>query len=349
MSYFIKAIRYELIKKKIKNNNPFQYQKNIKTEKPEKPVIYLFFVACGTNMGDHAIVKAEKEYFYSVLGENISIVEIQTRQTENAIDIVKKNIRKQDLIVLSGGGYIGDEYIEVYRPLLRIMKKFRYNKIIIFPQTIFFHSMRHEKNFIKFCKRIDKLQIFVREKKSQEIFSKYGISTELVPDIVLSQTPIKHLSTDKSDILMCMRNDVERALDSKEFDVIRDSILDYGNVIITDTVEKVTFSQEERFDYLQRMLNKFSNSQLVITDRIHGMIFSYLTNTPCIVFGNYNHKVEAEYEWIKQACNIRFLKLVDKELIKNTVTELLEIPDSDNKPFCDEFVSLKKVIIQYYE
>ena len=54
----------------------------------------------------------------------MTIVEIQTRQTESAIDYLKKNMRKQDVIVFSGGGYIGDEYIEVYMPLKKILKTF---------------------------------------------------------------------------------------------------------------------------------------------------------------------------------------------------------------------------------
>lgn len=344
MSYIVKSVRYELIKGKVKRNNPFYFEHVIKSEKPS---IFLFFVACGTNMGDHAIVRAEKEYLTRVLGKSVHIIEIQTGQTENAINVVKKNIRQRDIIILSGGGYVGDEYIEVYKPLLRIIKKFRKNKIIIFPQTIFFHGIKREKKFVALCKMCTQLQIFVREKRSQEIFARYGVKTELVPDIVLSQTPIAHI--DCSAILMCMRNDVEKGLTNKELETIKSVLLDYMEVVITDTVIDEVFPQEQRFDYLNKMLEKFSKSALVVTDRIHGMIFSYLTNTPCIAFGNYNHKVESEYEWLEQASNIHFLKSVDTELIRNTITNLLENPSSENHTYHDEFASLEKVIKLYYE
>ena len=53
---------------------------------------------------------------------------------------------------------------------------------------------------------------------------------------------------------------------------------------------------------------QFSSSKLVVTDRLHGMIFSAITNTPCICFDNKNGKVSAQYEWIR---NNSYVKLVD--------------------------------------
>jgi pyruvyl transferase EpsI len=54
-------------------------------------------------------------------------------------------------------------------------------------------------------------------------------------------------------------------------------------------------------------LDEFAKSKLVITDRLHGMIFSAITGTPCIVFANSNGKVEAEYQWIQSLPYIRFV------------------------------------------
>lgn len=343
MNYIIKSIKYEIIKEKIRKNNLF-YLEPIQIE---KPIIYLFFVACGTNMGDHAIVKAEEEYLNSILGKTVHIVEIKTSQVENAIIVVKKYIRENDIIILSGGGYIGDEYIEVYKPLLRLLKNFSQNKIIFFPQTIFFHKEKREKKFIDLCKQCKNLKIFVREKESQNIFSKYEVETWLVPDIVLSQKPIAHVG--KTEILMCMRNDVEKNIKKDEYELIKNTLSQYGRVTVYDTVSEQIFPQKERFEYLDKMLDKFSESTLVVTDRIHGMIFSYLTNTPCIVLGNYNHKVESEYEWFKQTSNIKFIKFVDKKILQDAIIELLKAPVSNNNAYDNEYTSLEEVIKEYYE
>ena len=37
---------------------------------------------------------------------------------------------------------------------------------------------------------------------------------------------------------------------------------------------------------IEEMLKKYRKCQLVITDRLHGMIFAAITSTPCIALGN---------------------------------------------------------------
>lgn len=58
-------------------------------------------------------------------------------------------------------------------------------------------------------------------------------------------------------------------------------------------------------------MNKFKDfqkSKLVITDRLHGMVFCAISGTPCIAFSNYNHKVKGTYDWIK---DLDYIKYVD--------------------------------------
>ena len=55
-------------------------------------------------------------------------------------------------------------------------------------------------------------------------------------------------------------------------------------------------------------MQEFCDAKLVITDRLHGMIFAAISETPCIVFSNYNHKVGGTYEWIKQLPYIRYVE-----------------------------------------
>lgn len=65
---------------------------------------------------------------------------------------------------------------------------------------------------------------------------------------------------------------------------------------------------KERETELHKLWEIFSKSQLVITDRLHGMIFAYITGTPAIVLPNSNFKVEKCYEWIKDCGYIKFIK-----------------------------------------
>ena len=331
----LKILKYNLIKYKLRKHNKFLYNEHATSS----PVIFLFFVACGT------IVKAEKNFIYNTLGKSTVIVEVPVSNTESAILILKNKIKENDLIVFSGGGYIGDEYIEVYLPIQRILKRFYKNKILFFPQTIFFKNAKREKKFINICKKCKNIKIFVREIKSEKIFKSYGIKTYLVPDIVLSEKVQSHRNN--GPILLCMRNDVEKYISDNVISSIK-HILEKSNknIIETDTVLSDIFDLSLRDKKLNEMLNFFSNSSLVVTDRIHGMIFSYLTQTPCIALSNYNHKVKSEYNWIKECNYIFFMddyNEMDFQQIINEITYLKRKKTIElNSKFSPLEIELKK-------
>ena len=81
-------------------------------------------------------------------------------------------------------------------------------------------------------------------------------------------------------------------------------------------------SNAERQKELNKLLNLFCNSKLVITDRLHGMILCAITNTPCLALDNRNGKVSGVYEkWLKGKCSVNLVKPDDitKELINETI------------------------------
>ena len=44
------------------------------------------------------------------------------------------------------------------------------------------------------------------------------------------------------------------------------------------------------------------------------MAFAALTETPCVVFSNYNHKVKGTYQWLKHLPYIKYVESVDKAI-----------------------------------
>ena len=51
---------------------------------------------------------------------------------------------------------------------------------------------------------------------------------------------------------------------------------------------------------LLEMLKAISNYKLVVTDRLHGMIFSTICGTPCIAFSNTTGKVKGVFDWLSK-------------------------------------------------
>ena len=63
-------------------------------------------------------------------------------------------------------------------------------------------------------------------------------------------------------------------------------------------------------------LKEFAECEIVVTDRLHGMIFSYITSTPCIALGNSTGKSLYSYEdWLSKSSNVSFVQ----EHFKNIV------------------------------
>ena len=89
---------------------------------------------------------------------------------------------------------------------------------------------------------------------------------------------------------------------------------------------------------------------VVITDRLHGMILSIITGTPCIVFGNNYHKVESSYySWFK---DLEYVSFIQQKEIENKLEEKIKKFKNlnnyeifNNKKF-DQYYLLMKNIIQ---
>ena len=95
------------------------------------------------------------------------------------------------------------------------------------------------------------------------------------------------------------------------------------------------FEKEE----LNKLLTLFKTSKIVITDRLHGMILSAITNTPCIAINNSNGKVAGVYEkWLKGKSSIILTEpeKINKEIIQNTI--------SLNKKFYPIKANFEKII-----
>ena len=115
----------------------------------------------------------------------------------------------------------------------------------------------------------------------------------------------------------------------------------------TDMYANCVVTKKNRDECVKSKMNEFASAKIVITDRLHGMIFSAITGTPCIVFGNYNYKVEGTYEWIKYLGYIRFVDTVDE--MERVFPELISLDNCeyDNTPLLPDFEKIVDVLKQW--
>ncbi|MFX0112804.1 polysaccharide pyruvyl transferase family protein, partial [Bacillus pumilus] len=76
---------------------------------------------------------------------------------------------------------------------------------------------------------------------------------------------------------------------------------------ITTTIGK-RGDRTTRLDELSTLWTELSKAPVVVTDRLHGMIFCAITQTPCVVLRSFDHKVMEGYEWVAHLPFLTLLK-----------------------------------------
>ena len=85
-------------------------------------------------------------------------------------------------------------------------------------------------------------------------------------------------------------------------------------------------SIKERENTLKKLWCQITEAELVITDRLHGVIFCAITGTRCIAISNYNHKVIGTLKWLRESKNIVYCESVSSiNLISPKEEEILDL------------------------
>ena len=72
------------------------------------------------------------------------------------------------------------------------------------------------------------------------------------------------------------------------------TLSELDRVTTTDTdIDEAHLSPDQAELHLDALLQTFAKSRLIVTDRLHGMIFALVTRTPCLAFDNTNKKISS--------------------------------------------------------
>ena len=80
---------------------------------------------------------------------------------------------------------------------------------------------------------------------------------------------------------------------------------------------------KEKKGTLEGKLVQMEQVCLVVTDRLHGMVFAAITATPCVVLDNYNHKIRETYKWLEHLPYIRYVSELQE--LNIAIQELREL------------------------
>ena len=316
-------------------------RKKIEVDNIKRKVYFLDAPSYG-NVGDQAIAFAMEQAMQQIC-DDYQFIEVQEDVFACYYHWLKKNINKDDIICLTGGGNLGDLYPK-YEAIRRlIIKTFKKNTIIVFPQTYTYgstiYSKRQEENSKKIYNSASNLILMAREEKSfNKMMKQYpNCKVLLTHDIVLSLNYFNKY--DHGDTIgLCLRNDKEKII-NKDIENKIVEVCKNPKILSTTKELKYRVTNENRRELVENTLKEFSKNRLIITDRLHGMIFAYITNTPCICMPNSTGKVEGVYNYLKGKGNIKMINKKNDDFTISTALLCNKAVDFQNL-----FDELKKMI-----
>lgn len=318
----------------------------------DKKRVYFIGLPEHGNLGDHAIALGMERLLYDWLPE-YDVFTIKYGEVLMQMPLIRHYIKAEDMIVLIGGGNMGVEYFFEEELRRLVISYFPNNKIVIFPQTIDFGDSDYGKSELKKTQKIyndhKNLHLFARESHSFEMMKTYfsSVDVHLAPDIV-NYYRFSEKTEERKGVLLCLRSDKETALSGKVFAELlqrfrshdisyesTDTVFSYVPDIMQETIRK---------QLVENKLRQFARAKIVVTDRLHGMIFSVITKTPCVVFGNYNHKVKSSYEtWYQSLDSVSLAENIE-EAWDGLYTYWSQEEDGELPDFTEEFRRLIDVL-----
>ncbi|HBQ2863505.1 TPA: polysaccharide pyruvyl transferase family protein [Klebsiella pneumoniae] len=301
-----------------------------------KKIAYVLNVSNHPNAGDQEITLAQKKFIAKYL-PGFLYVEIEKEKTEFIIDELASKLKKEDIVFIQGGGTMSDLYPEHELPRVLLLKGLANApcKIIQFPVSAYFEDLEEFSRNKQCYEENSNLSIFARESKSFDFLkSNLKVPVFHVPDIVLSQDESRN-NRRGEDIIIMFRSDQECLLSKELANDIINYFSNQGKLTVTDNYveDYVPTFEKNREELLNKKFDEFRNAKLVITDRLHGMIFAYITKTPAIVFDNSYGKVSFSYKnWLEGCTYVSYLE-AEKITLADVISASEAVLNSE-RDFC---------------
>lgn len=324
---------------------------------------FMFGIPTYNNLGDQMIGFAQKLFFRRNFPQ-LLYIEITEPQTDQAIAELKKQLRKSDMIGFIGGGNIGSYYLKHERARRKVFATFVGNLTISFPQSVNFdETSRQGQRELGLSQEAysknPNLTLCARETQTFRRFQRYFDNDVIFTgDMVLSLDPLPGNGA-RDGVLMIMRHDDEKVTGDDLLDKITNVLENSGRAVHqTDTVvphkaedgqeddpSKTTLKLNERWQLFTHKLDEIRAAKVVVTDRLHGMIFAVITQTPVLVFDNNYGKASTSYNnWFADLNYVKQINDTSPENVLKNVQELEGIKRMDPLQFDHSYDALLNLI-----
>ncbi|WP_448710965.1 polysaccharide pyruvyl transferase family protein [Microbacterium profundi] len=307
------------------------------------------------NLGDMALTYAQKRFIEQTLPD-YEVLLFPSTATYGQMKALKRVVGPDDIITTIGGGNMDDIYPSLENARRFIVRSFPKHPIVSFPQTMAFSDTPGGRRALRRSARTYRahlrLTVFAREPESFERMksSMGGVRAECTPDSVLSVT-YEDSDRERAGILVSLRSDKEGVLSKRNHeDLFRLLGRKSDDILMRDTVD-IPLADCQPSTYEQTLWGVWdlvSSRRIMVTDRLHGMIFAVLTRTPVVVLSNSNHKIRGTYEaWLKDDSLVRYIDSFDEAALTQAIDELWELPQENvgGPDLSPRFEPLRKALL----
>lgn len=271
---------------------------------------YVFHLATPThtNIGDQMIVFGMENWCKKYLSEYTYMEYDDSIYKDWAyFDILKLVVKKKDLILLRGGGSVGDWYIGYEYFIRYVLKCYPNNKIVMFPQSIRFSSTPEGEREKELTARAydahPDFTLYARDESSFALATEmfHRVKVRLCPDIAMFLVnSYQPQSYERNGVFLCLRKDAEKFYSDTQMKNMMDTLKQKYEISLGDTGAAYPVSATQRKTAIDELLSLFSKSTVSVTDRFHGVITAALTGTPCVVLRSADHKIVSGMQWFKE-------------------------------------------------
>lgn len=286
----------------------------------------LFDLPYHTNIGDGLIWEGERCFLDDIGAKCLHSSSNFTCDFPKLTDDV--------FVLIHGGGNVGDLYREHFDFHKKVIAQYPKQRILFFPQTIFYKDERILKEDMEFIGRHGNVTLCVRDRRSYDLVTKYfsGV-VKLVPDMAFA-IPKKCVDIPVgSKTLAIIRKDGE--LDDKSSDFFANIVADkkdwptfyhrpFDGTFVYKSLAKLAHWQVWGFktilnvycrkyfsvNLLRIGLSFFTPYKEIYTTRLHGCILGILTGRKIFLLDNSYGKNSSFYEtWLKEFEGVDYIKL----------------------------------------
>jgi pyruvyl transferase EpsI len=275
------------------------------------------------NVGDHAQTLGVQKYLKDEFEDHRIIKIFRDSISAKKLSNMASKLRASDLVFLHSSGDFGSlhdvpshhtgrlSFPEIRRQLVT---KSPVCKVINLPTTAFYGNNESAKISLNRDRDVfsgSRLTVLCREEMSLRVLREnLSCESRFFPDFVFYLKP-KPFIVEREGALVILRNDKEALLaEVQKQDVVEALRKSYSEVELKDIMHAShTIPDFILENYMDNVFRQFQKRELIVTDKMHGMITAVITRTPCIALsGGIPHKIKAYKPFLSGA--VQFIEHV---------------------------------------